>query len=259
MNRTALGIALPIAVVVGVIFGVHAQFDIDISRLFFEPDTKLFRVSGHPWEQHARTAARWLITLIVAPSGVAILGKLLLPRRRMLIGGPAALFLLLTTALGPGLIANTLLKDHWGRPRPIDITEFGGSYRFTPWWNPGGPCPNNCSFIAGEPSGAFWTLAPAALAPPQWRAVAYGAALGFGAALGLLRIAAGGHFFTDVVFAGVIIYLVVWWMHGLIFRWRATRLAENAVERALAWPGETLCRAFSALARLIGRRSDERK
>jgi len=259
MNRTALGIALTIAVVVGVVFGVHAQFDIDISRLFFEPDTKLFRVSGQPWEQHARTAARWLITLIVAPSGVAILGKLLLPRRPMLIGGRAALFLLLTMALGPGLIANTLLKDHWGRPRPIDITEFGGSDRFTPWWNPGGPCPNNCSFIAGEPSGAFWTLAPAVLAPPQWRAVAYGAALGFGAALGLLRIAAGGHFFTDVVFAGVIIYLVVWSMHGLIFRWRATRLGENSVERVLARAGEALCRAFSALVRGISRRSGERK
>jgi lipid A 4'-phosphatase len=125
----------------------------------------------------------------------------------------------LTLAIGPGLVTNLLFKDHWGRARPIDVTEFGGSYPFTPWWDPRGPCPNNCSFIAGEPSGAFWTLAPAALAPPQWRPLAYAAALGFGVTLGIVRIAAGGHFFTDVAFAGVIMYLVVWLMHGLLYRW----------------------------------------
>ncbi len=84
--------------------------------------------------------------------------------------------------------------------------QFGGDYRFTPWWDPRGDCPDNCSFIAGEPSGAFWTLAPAALAPPEWRPLAYGAALAFGVGIGVLRIAGGAHFFSDVVFAGVFMY-----------------------------------------------------
>ncbi len=100
-----------------------------------------------------------------------------------------------TLALGPGLVTNLIFKDHWGRARPIDVQQFGGTERFTPWWDPRGDCPNNCSFIAGEPSGAFWTLAPAALAPPELRAVAYGAALAFGVGVGVLRMAAGGAFF----------------------------------------------------------------
>ena len=109
----------------------------------------------------------------------------------MLIAGRAALFLIVTLALGPGILANGMLKEHSGahasgrRRRSSAATE-----RFTPWWDPRGPCPENCSFIAGEPSGAFWTLAPAALAPPQWRPLAYGAALAFGVAMGALRIAA---------------------------------------------------------------------
>jgi lipid A 4'-phosphatase len=41
------------------------------------------------------------------------------------------------------------------------------------------------------------------LAPPQWRLFAYGAALALGTAVGFLRIASGGHFFSDVMFAGV--------------------------------------------------------
>jgi lipid A 4'-phosphatase len=252
MNRTGLLIALAIAVVVGIVFGVYGRLDIDISGLFYQPKANLFRVNAQVWVQHAREAARLLIALIAAPAFFAIIGKLILPRRRMLIEGRAALLLAATLALGPGLIANTLLKDHWGRVRPIDIIQFGGAGHFTPWWDPRGECPNNCSFIAGEAAGAFWTLAPAAFAPPQWRLVACGAALAFGAAVGVLRIGAGAHFFTDVVFAGLIMYLLQWTLHGLIFRWRATRMAEQAVEQALARAGEALRDALAALTRRIG-------
>ena len=151
----------------------------------------------------------------------------------MPLRGRAAVLLLLTLALGPGILANVVLKDHWGRIRPIDVAEFGGSGRFTPWWDPRSACSANCSFIAGEPSGAFSTLAPAALAPPQWRPLAYGAALVFGAEIGVLRMAAGAHFFTDVAFAGVFMFLVTWALHGLIFRWRPTRLTDEAIEDPL--------------------------
>jgi lipid A 4'-phosphatase len=257
MNRIALCTVLAVALVVGVIFGVHASFDLDLSALFFNRATMFFPVGGRPWEQHAREGARLLITLIALPPIIAILGKLVMPRRRMLIGGRAALFLVLTLAIGPGVVANTILKDHWGRVRPIDTLEFGGSDRFTPWWDPRGQCDNNCSFIAGEPSGAFWVLAPAAMAPPQWRLLAYGGVIAFGSALGVLRMAAGGHFFTDVVFAGIIMYLVAWSIHGLIFRWRATRLDENAIDRAFAWPGEAVLGALAALSRRLGGRRDE--
>jgi len=44
-----------------------------------------------------------------------------------------------------------------------------------------------------------------------------------GSAVGVLRIAGGGHFFTDVVFAGVFMYLVIWAAYGLIYRWRPKR------------------------------------
>ncbi|MGB6542419.1 MAG: PAP2 family protein, partial [Xanthobacteraceae bacterium] len=116
--------------------------------------------------------------------------------------------------------------------------------------DPRSACAANCSFIAGEPSGAFWTLAPAALAPPQWRPLAYGAALVFGAGVGVLRMAAGAHFFTDVAFAGVFMFLVAWVLHGLIFRWRPTRLTDEAIEDPLVWAGEAV---RAAVRRVMGR------
>ena len=239
MNRTGLTIALVVAVVVGVLFGVYPRLDLAISALFYNAHKDLFEVNAQPWARHSRDAARWLTALIFAPAGLAIVGNLLMPGRRMLIGFRAALFLVLTMALGPGILANVILKDHWGRARPIDVGEFGGAHHFTAWWDPRGDCPENCSFIAGEPSGAFWTMAPAALAPPQWRLLAYGGALVFGSAVGLLRIAGGGHFFTDVVFAGVFMFVLIWLTHGLLFRWPPAPQARN-IREAFA----TLMRRF---------------
>ena len=164
---------------------------------------------------------------------LAIVVKLVRPRRPLLIPGRGIILMLLTLALGPGLVTNLMLKENWSRPRPIDVAEFGGAEHFRPWWDPRGDCRRNCSFVAGEPSGAFWTLAPAVLVPPHWRALAYGALLAFGAAVGLLRMAAGAHFFSDVVFAGVFTFLVIWLTHGWLYRWPRTRITDEAVERAL--------------------------
>jgi lipid A 4'-phosphatase len=250
MNKAGLAIALLVAIVVGGIFAVQPKFDIDLAALFYDPATKSFWAWGWAWTEPLRSAATLLISLLVAPAFLAIAGKLVMPRRRMLIGGRAAIFLVATLALGPGVLANGILKDHWGRMRPEDITQLGGKHPFTPWWDPRGPCSENCSFIAGEPSGAFWTLAPAALAPPQWRPLAYAGALLFGAAIGALRIAGGAHFFSDVVFAGVFMFLLVWTMYGLIYRWRPTRLSDAGVEQLI----ERVSHALSAFFRRLGGR-----
>jgi hypothetical protein len=62
--------------------------------------------------------------------------------------------------------------------------------------------------------------------------LAYGGAILFGASVGTLRMAFGGHFFTDVVFAGFFTFLIVWTLHGLLYRWR-TRPSDAALEAAL--------------------------
>jgi lipid A 4'-phosphatase len=151
-----------------------------------------------------------------------------------------------------------VLKDYWPRSRPIDVPQFNGEERFTAWWDPRGGCPKNCSFVGGEASGAFWTLAPAALSPPAWRPVAYGAAIAFGAGVSVLRMAFGAHFFTDIVFAEVFTFLIIWLAHGFVYRWRSTRFSDQAVERMIerfAVPGYNAVNAMyaAATARLFRR------
>lgn len=233
MNRTGLVVALVIGVGVGVVFGLWPQLDIAISRLFFNEPHRVFPIQYSMVARHLRDAFMYVIALIAAPAFIALALKLILPRRRMPIAARAALFLVATLALAPGLMANVILKDNWSRPRPPTVSEFYGPEKFVAWWDPRGTCDKNCSFVAGEGAGGFWTIAPAALAPPAWRAAAYAAALLFGSAAGLLRLSGGAHFFSDVVFSGVFTFLVIWLVHGLIYRWR-TRLTDEQVERAIA-------------------------
>src|SRR6516162_5324902 len=250
MNRNGALIALAIGGAVGLLFGVYPELDLEISGLFFDPhrENLWLGITRPIWLM--RTGATWLTALIAAPAFVAFAVKLLFPRRPALLPGRAVMLMIVSLALAPGLLANGILKERWGRPRPIDVTVFDGTDRFLPWWNPRGPCPKNCTFIACEPSGAFWTVSAAVVALPPWRMLAAGAALAFGAADGVIRMAAGGHFFTDVVFAGVFTFLVIWVLHGLLYLWRATRVTDAAVERI----PEMLAMAIKRVAtRIAGR------
>jgi membrane-associated PAP2 superfamily phosphatase len=233
MHRTGPVIALTVAAAVGLVFAVWPQLDLKLAGIFFDADHGGFWRSYDPLYLRWRDAATWLIALVAAPAGLAIAMKLLRPHRPLLIPGRAIVLMLVSLVLAPGVVANLVLKEHWGRPRPIDVAEFGGDEHFRPWWDPRGDCPKNCSFIAGEPTGAFWTIAPAVLTPPQWRAVAYASAVAFGCAVGVLRMAAGAHFFTDVVFAGVVSFVVIWLLHGWLYRWRALPISDETIETAL--------------------------
>jgi len=250
-------IAIALGLGVGVVFALWPQLDIAISSAFFDSTHGVWPLHYNPVAPRLRDFFNYAIAALVAPACIALALKLILPRRRMLIAARAAIFLVTTLALAPGLMANVVLKEHWNRPRPMEVKELGGSLDFVPWWDPRGSCEQNCSFVAGEGAGGFWTLSLAAIAPPAWRAAAYAGAFLFGAAAGGLRIMGGAHFFSDVAFSGVFTFLIIWVMHGLIYRWRATRLTDAQVEGAIAWlaPRSWLARTS---ARDSGREAGER-
>jgi lipid A 4'-phosphatase len=218
MSRRGLIVALIFAAVIGLLFGFFPQLDLDIASLFYDPAAKNFPLSKSSVLRYARDTAVWIQVLLIAPSVLVLLIKFAIPRVKPWMSSRAAIFLIATMALAPGLVANVLLKNHWDRPRPAAVTEFGGSERFVPWWDPRGQCRRNCSFVSGETSSAFWTLAPAALAPAPWRFLAYTSAIAFGVGMGAVRMAMGGHFFSDVVFAGLFTFIIIVLAYRLIYR-----------------------------------------
>jgi lipid A 4'-phosphatase len=121
---------------------------------------------------------------------------------------PQIVYLALTLLIGPGLIVESALKPYWGRARPKDITEFGGSAAFTPPWQIADQCDKNCSFVSGHAAVAFWVTAYAFLLPARSRPVGLLIGIALGLGVGLVRMMQGAHFFSDIAFAGLIVLLV---------------------------------------------------
>lgn len=243
MNRTGLFIALALWLLIGVVFALYPELDLKLAALFFDPATNTFPLKLNGWASFARDAAMWIAWAFVLPSLVALVVKLIRPDRPLLVSGRAMVFLLVTIIMSAGILTNLTFKSYWGRPRPVVVTQFAGDQQFVPWWDPRGTCARNCSFFSGEGATAFWTLAPAALAPPSWRPLAYAGAVVFGALTSGLRMAFGGHFFTDVAIAGLVSFVVIWFAYALIYRWPRTRFSDEAVDAALtrlAMPGYRL-------------------
>jgi lipid A 4'-phosphatase len=197
------------------LFLLWPGLDVVVAGLFYRRSYD-FTLSYDPIATVVHTAVPWLMLAV----GFVVLALLAWDLHRGLGRGKAlrrAAFLALSFLIGPGLIANTLLKDNWGRPRPWQIDLFGGPNHFAPPLLIGDQCPNNCSFVAGDPAAAFAFLAFALLLPPgRARRIGIAASIAFGAAIGLMRIAQGAHFLSDVVFAGLFVCLVVLLLHRLI-------------------------------------------
>ncbi|SRR5271155_5629821 len=205
-SRRALLVVVALMIIAMAIFALWPELDLATARLFYDGNGFIAR----------RVPARAIRDFFnVTPFVVLAAFAALYAMRRYGLhvsyapSGRALIFLIATMAIGPGLIVNLGLKDHAHRPRPSQTQQFGGPSEFRPWWRFDGACPKNCSFVSGEASEAFWMVAPASLAPPPLRPLAIGAALLFGLGASLMRMAAGGHYLSDVIIAGLLTILIV--------------------------------------------------
>lgn len=125
-------------------------------------------------------------------------------RRKAIIRRNQFVFLLCALLLGPGILVNALLKDNSvGRPRPVHTVDFGGKETFTPVFHYSGKCQRNCSFVSGHAAIGFYFLCGYwAFGRRRW--LLFGI-LG-GIIVGGTRIVQGGHYFSDVIFAGWVVY-----------------------------------------------------
>jgi lipid A 4'-phosphatase len=254
--RIVFIILVGLVVLTGIVFAVAPGLDLAVASFFNDISIRTTMPRVYRRIDRARSLEPLVTTLAVAPAIVVIVVKMFWPKRPTLIPGRAALFLILTLVLGPGLLVNAVLKDHWSRPRPGMVTEFGGPLAFKPWWDPRGACAKNCSFVSGETSSATWLAAPAMLVPPPWRYVALGGVAIYAASIAFMRLLLGGHFLSDVIFSAIFTGLVIWAVHGWLFRWR-TRPSDQAIDGSLARAGDALRRVVGAIIPFKGARSDK--
>lgn len=131
----------------------------------------------------------------------------------------SCLVIMLTVALGPGILVSAILKPYWGRPRPAEISTFSGTHEYRKVWNPGGPGAGK-SFTCGHCAMAYSLASGVAFYPvhPLLSICMLAGGIGFGTIVGVARIVQGGHFPTDVLWSGILILVLIAALYYLVFR-----------------------------------------
>ncbi len=128
------------------------------------------------------------------------------------------LFLVVLLVIGPGILVNSVFKQHWGRPRPREVVEFGGTKQFLHPWQKG-ISGKGRSFPSGHASAAFYLSAPYFVyrRSNRRRALAWlTGGLVFGILMSVARITQGGHFLSDCLWAWGLVQLTALLLSGLI-------------------------------------------
>jgi len=223
---------LAFAVLAGIILA-RTGGDIAVARRYFTP--------GEGWTQADDAVVQllyrygpWLaVTLAIGGLGMGLLYTFG-PTRDARAARRAWLFPLLML-LGPGLLVNAVGKDNWGRPRPKQIQEFGGPDTYITAGAIGPVAKDRKSFPSGHASMGFYLLAGYFVwrgRRPLLARASLASGVLMGAAIGWARIVQGGHFLSDVIWAGAVVFAAGELLAWLLLRERTLADAASTTQHS---------------------------
>ena len=207
---------LLIFLLVFTLWGEANDVDRRFSAQFFSTENAWFLADSFPWN--------WLYDYGVAPGIVLsilcfvswIFSRTDPARARL---RPYLLICTLTPFIASVLLVNVVFKDHTGRPRPREITQFNGAWEYKPVLKAGLPGRGH-SFPCGHCSIAF-TLTSGIVFWRRSRKFALSSlsvGLAYGILMSIARIAQGGHFLSDALWSLGIVWLTLIALYYFVFQ-----------------------------------------
>lgn len=209
------GILLPILLWI-VFTPWSAELDLKVTHAFYKDGI----FAAHPFWNWIYVYGIWPAWLL---TGLAFIGFSLSFIKSYRAWRTSCLYLLLTFNIGCGVVIHAILKDHWGRPRPRQVIEFGGWQSFRPYYQPNISHQTESlkSFASGHASLGYYFFALAFLGAIHHLRFIYWLGLGLAWSLGILlsigRIAQGGHFLSDTLASALIMWLTAWGLAYILF------------------------------------------
>ena len=186
---------------------IGPELDVLISRLFYYGDNQFLVQSFHLLSIVFRKIL--LPTLLVYIFILPVFIKFL-PIQKFYFDYKFSIskvvFIWISGMFTMGLVINFLLKNLWGRARPNDISYFSGVYDFTPWYKISDSCVSNCSFVSGDASIGYFLVVFYFLTKKN---IYLYLGVITGSLLGIIRISAGGHFLSDIIFSQIVVFITV--------------------------------------------------
>jgi hypothetical protein len=130
-RRSATRLYAATVALLAIVFMLFPQIDLGIQRWFYRPGQGFVLDGVQPFA-FIHDHLNWIAFAAVVLSVAVFVNNLRRDTDVMGLRWRGIIFVLVSLAVGPGLLANTVLKDNWGRARPSQIIEFGGTERFTP-------------------------------------------------------------------------------------------------------------------------------
>ena len=185
------------------LFIVWPELDIHIASVFYDPQTKEFIGQGVLLLRVTYIVFAYLhIPILIVLLACIVFFHI----RRKSKCRICTIYLLCCLLAGPGILVNLFLKDNGtGRARPFQVSVFGGEGKFTEPFVYSGACSQNCSFTSGHAAMGYVFIA---LAWVRRRRQYFIAGCVLGSILGLVRMAQGAHFLSDVIFSFWAVYFV---------------------------------------------------
>ena len=205
INKNLFFCIFVILVLIAILLTAGPSFDIFFSSLFYKDNNQFLLQSYYLITVLFRDV---LLPIILVYTLVLPIISKLIPINKLYFGynfsTKEILFVWTTLFINLILIINLFLKNFWGRARPGDVLELGGKDDFSSWYQISDACTSNCSFVSGDAAVGF-SLIALYLVSNNLKYVYLSIIFGF--ILGLIRIAEGGHFLSDVIFSAIIVFL----------------------------------------------------
>lgn len=195
---------------------IGSDFDIFLSKIFYENEQQFILQS---YDIITVLARKFFLPIIIIYVLILPILTLYYPFEKIYFSyrfkPREIIFLWLSTMFNLIIVVNLLLKNLWGRARPNDITEMGGDFNFTPWFEISNNCLTNCSFVSGDASVGF-SLVGLFFITKNYKYFSAGLLSGF--FLGTIRMLEGGHFLSDILIAGFLILILYFFQYKIFMK-----------------------------------------